>query len=272
MGKYSNYVLISDMDGTLLSSTREVSQENREALRRFTEGGGNFCVATGRTPEDALHLLQGIEINTSCVFFNGAMLYDCRQGKITRSVTLQGQKWRDFAAFVVENFPELCTQVFTAEVCYVVSRTKLDDPLWERVTYGHVFCPLAEIMDKEWLKLMVHGEPALIRQMVSEAKKMGMDEISNNFFAADVCYEFVDKEASKGHMLKYLRQLPENKGRKIIAQGDYGNDTFMLQMADIGVASGNAHADTKAAADIVGVTCDEHLAAYVIGLIDKGEI
>ena len=42
MGKYSDYVLISDMDGTLLSSKREVSQENREALRRFTEGGGNF--------------------------------------------------------------------------------------------------------------------------------------------------------------------------------------------------------------------------------------
>ena len=86
------------------------------------------------------------------------------------------------------------------------------------------------------------------------------------------CQTPVDKEASKGHMLKYLRQLPENRGRKIIAQGDYGNDTFMLQMADTGVASGNAHEDTKAAADIVGVTCDEHLAAYVIGLIDRGEI
>ena len=67
-------------------------------------------------------------------------------------------------------------------------------------------------------------------------------------------------------------QVKENRGRKIIAQGDYGNDTFMLQMADTGVASGNAHEDTKAAADIVGVTCDEHLAAYVIGLIDRGEI
>ena len=55
MGKYSDYVLISDMDGTLLSSKREVSRENREALRRFTEGGGNFFVATGMTPADALH-------------------------------------------------------------------------------------------------------------------------------------------------------------------------------------------------------------------------
>ncbi|MGM9581710.1 MAG: HAD family hydrolase, partial [Anaerovibrio sp.] len=64
MGKYSDYVLISDMDGTLLSSSREVSRENREALRRFTEGGGNFCVATGRTPEDTRQFLQGIEINT----------------------------------------------------------------------------------------------------------------------------------------------------------------------------------------------------------------
>ncbi|WP_300090914.1 HAD-IIB family hydrolase [Anaerovibrio sp.] len=272
MGKYSDYVLISDMDGTLLNSRREVSRENREALRRFTEEGGNFCVATGRTPEDTRRFLQGIEINTSCVFFNGAMLYDYRQDKITKAVTLQGQKWRDFAAFVVENFPDLCTQVFTAEVCYVVSRINLEDPLWERATYEHIFCPLSEVTDKEWLKIMVHGDLALIRQMVAEAKKMGMDEISNSFFAADVCYEFVDKEASKGHMLKYLRQLPENRGRKVIAQGDYGNDTFMLQMADIGVASGNAHEDTKAAADIVGVTCDEHLAAYVVGLIDKGEI
>ena len=116
MGKYSDYVLISDMDGTLLNSRREVSRENREALRRFTEGGGNFCVATGRTPEDTRRFLQGIEINTSCVFFNGAMLYDYRQDKITKAVTLQGQKWRDFAAFVVENFPDLCTKVFTEEV------------------------------------------------------------------------------------------------------------------------------------------------------------
>ena len=50
MGKYSDYVLISDMDGTLLNSKREVSQENREALRRFAlpQAGrrrtpGSFC-------------------------------------------------------------------------------------------------------------------------------------------------------------------------------------------------------------------------------------
>lgn len=272
MGRYSDYILISDMDGTLLNSEREISRENREALRRFVSGGGNFCVATGRTPEDTRQFLQGVEINTACVFFNGAMLFDYRENKIIRKFTLSGKRWREFAAYVVEHFPGLCTQVFTVEVCYVVSELNLDDPLWERATYEHVFCPLAEAADKEWLKIMVHGDPALIRRMRAAAVELGMDELSNHFFAADVCYEFVSRDASKGHMLQYLRRLPENKGRKIIAQGDYGNDTYMLQMADVGVASANAHEDTKAAADIVGVNCNEHLAAYVIGLIDKGEI
>ena len=46
----------------------------------------------------------------------------------------------------------------------------------------------------------------------------------------------------------------------------------MLKMADVGIASGNAIPQTKQVADRVGVTCDEDLTAYVIDLIDKGEI
>mgnify|MGYP003561408716 FL=1 len=46
----------------------------------------------------------------------------------------------------------------------------------------------------------------------------------------------------------------------------------MLKMADVGIASGNAIPQIKQAADRVGVACDEGLAAYVIDLIDKGEI
>ncbi|MCI7266107.1 MAG: HAD hydrolase family protein [Veillonellaceae bacterium] len=50
------------------------------------------------------------------------------------------------------------------------------------------------------------------------------------------------------------------------------NDDYMLKMADVGIASGNAIPQIKQAADRVGVTCDEGLTAYVIDLIDKGEI
>ena len=97
-------------------------------------------------------------------------------------------------------------------------------------------------------------------------------KISNSFFSESNFYEFVAANASKGHMLEVLKALPENQGRKVIAMGDYANDDYMLKMADVGIASGNAIPQIKQAADRVGVTCDEGLTAYVIDLIDKGEI
>lgn len=273
MGKYSEYVLISDMDGTLLTSERKVSLENRAAIQRFTEGGGNFCVATGRIPQDAIKLLDGLPITTACVFYNGAMLYDCKEQKPVKEFFLEGEKWHEFAQVVANEFRELCIQIFTPEGCFVVTPWHKNNPWWDRITYQHIFCDMETVLDKAWIKMMVHGEDAeLMKKMVLRAREMGMDQLSNSFYAADDCYEFVPPGTSKGHMLKYLRELSENQGRRIIAQGDHGNDTYMLQMADVGVAAGNAFQETKEAADIVGVNCNDHLAAYVIGLIDAGKI
>ena len=41
--------LFSDMDGTLLSDDKKVSQENLAAIRLFVKAGGRFSVATGRS-------------------------------------------------------------------------------------------------------------------------------------------------------------------------------------------------------------------------------
>ena len=272
MGHYEDYVLISDLDGTLLNRERKVSQENKAALKRFTEGGGHFCVATGRTPANTVKFLQGIDINTACVFFNGAMLYDYKRHEAIREISLGGQEVRRAAACLAQKFPELFMQVFTSETAYVVSDESLNGLYVPRITYDYTFSDLAAIQDKKWLKIMLAGGPEALQEAAEKMKAMKLDEMFNAFFAASDCYELVNKDASKGHMLQFLRELPENCGRRIIAQGDYGNDTYMLQMADVGVASGNAHAETKAAADIVGVDCNEHLAAYVIGLIDSGRI
>ena len=50
----------------------------------------------------------------------------------------------------------------------------------------------------------------------------------------------------------------------IIAAGDYLNDNEMMQLADIGVASANAHEQTKAAANQVGCDAQDHLMAWIM--------
>jgi hydroxymethylpyrimidine pyrophosphatase-like HAD family hydrolase len=57
MGKFDGILLLSDLDGTLLSGTRVISPENLEALRYFMAEGGRFSVATGRSKPGMEHFL-----------------------------------------------------------------------------------------------------------------------------------------------------------------------------------------------------------------------
>ena len=49
MKDLSDIVLVSDMDGTLLNSKKEITSENLRAIERFRSMGGKFTIATGRT-------------------------------------------------------------------------------------------------------------------------------------------------------------------------------------------------------------------------------
>lgn len=45
---FDGYTLVSDMDGTLINSNKEISKENLDAIKYFVNNGGKFTVATGR--------------------------------------------------------------------------------------------------------------------------------------------------------------------------------------------------------------------------------
>ena len=44
----SDFLVVSDMDGTLLRAGIGLPQQNVDAVRAFSEAGGHFTVATGR--------------------------------------------------------------------------------------------------------------------------------------------------------------------------------------------------------------------------------
>ena len=46
----SDYLLISDIDGTLVNTKKEIPPRNIEAIAHFREMGGRFTIATGRSP------------------------------------------------------------------------------------------------------------------------------------------------------------------------------------------------------------------------------
>ena len=264
MKTYKDFLLVSDLDGTLLNSEKIVSTANKVAINEFVARGGQFAIATGRTPDNARGYLRGITVNSPSIFYNGSLLVDLPSGKILKSCPLNGILWRQFAAYCLKKFPQVCLEIYTADRLYILSEPCYDDPRLtiEKWDYQHI--SLAEAADLEWLKFFLCAPRPILEQIRSAAANLKITEVSTNFYSEVNYLEFVGAEVSKGHMMEVMRKLPVNAGRLVVAAGDYPNDNELLQRADCGVAPANAVAETKQCANRVGPDCNHDLWRYII--------
>ena len=81
MGKFDGILLASDMDGTLLNDQREIGSATIEALNYFTQNGGRFALATGRTRPATAAYRPLLPCNAPGVYLNGAIICDA-DGKV----------------------------------------------------------------------------------------------------------------------------------------------------------------------------------------------
>ncbi len=271
MKPYESYMIISDLDGTIIPHGGVVSEANKRAIESFRAGGGHFGIATGRTPEAAAGYLGGVAITAPSIFFNGSMLYDWPHEHVlvTKPLTAQGAPdlWPRFAALCLERFPKACIEVYTQDDCHIISNPRYDDPRLPHEHYRYCHSDLAEVADVRktpWLKFFVCADPADLRELEREAEVFGTAACSHHFYSEANYHEFVAKGVSKGSMLEAIRKMPAFSQTKIIALGDYLNDRELLEAADIGIASGNAHDELKALADFTGCRAEDDLIVWLL--------
>lgn len=276
MKPYESYMIISDLDGTIIPHGGVVSEANKRAIESFRAGGGHFGIATGRTPEAAAGYLGGVAITAPSVFFNGSMLYDWQHERVlvTKPLTAQGAPdlWPRFAALCLERFPKACIEVYTQEDCHIISNPRYDDPRLPHEHYRYCHSDLADLADVRktpWLKFFVCADPADLRELEREAEVFGTAACSHHFYSEANYHEFVAKGVSKGSMLEAIRKMPVFSQTKIIALGDYLNDRELLEAADIGIASGNAHDELKALADFTGCRAEDDLIVWLLEHFDR---
>ena len=271
MKPYESYMIISDLDGTIIPHGGVVSEANKRAIESFRAGGGHFGIATGRIPEAAAGYLGGVAITAPSIFFNGSMLYDWPHEHVlvTKPLTAQGAPdlWPRFAALCLERFPKACIEVYTQEDCHIISNPRYDDPRLPHEHYRYCHSDLADLADVRktpWLKFFVCADPADLRELEREAEVFGTAACSHHFYSEANYHEFVAKGVSKGSMLEAIRKMPAFSQTKIIALGDYLNDRELLEAADIGIASGNAHDELKALADFTGCRAEDDLIVWLL--------
>ncbi|MFV9510598.1 Cof-type HAD-IIB family hydrolase [Tepidibacillus sp. LV47] len=275
--------IASDMDGTLLSSKQTVSEENRTVIKQAQKAGIEFVVATGRSYQEAIYLLQEAGISCPIISTNGAEIRS-ETGERIASFPLQGDKARKIADYLDQK--EMYYEVFTNEGTYIKDYQKglatiIDilssaNPYFdtdrflenakERIERGSV-----RVVD-DYQPLFVDPNIEILKILAFSLDVGKKKEVEQYLLQFDVAVsssgydnlEITDIHAQKGLALEYFTRERKIKMEETMAIGDSYNDLSMFSRVGLAVAMGNANAEIKEKADQVTATNDENGVAKAI--------
>lgn len=108
-------VIASDMDGTLLNSAHEISEENRKAIKKAIDNGVKFVIATGRGFDSVHELAAKNGLECEFVLMNGAEYRDSK-GNLIEKIDLDKSKTKDIVSIMHKH--GLCDKIFTNHGMY----------------------------------------------------------------------------------------------------------------------------------------------------------
>ena len=242
-------LLLSDMDGTLLTGDKRISDIDRAAIDRFTALGGRFTVATGRTIQSFEQYRAMIDLPYPVVMYNGSAIYDYSAEKALYSQPLPTEA-RQITADILRELPEVGGEVLRAEGTYIFRDNPYEQLHTKLCNIVPEFMELEEIPEGGWLKVLFAMAPEDIPHIERLVREMGIDAVSF-VRSAEIFYEMMPLGVSKGSALRQFRKLPGWEDFSFAAIGDFDNDIEMIQAADLGACPANAAGSVKNAADLV---------------------
>ncbi|MER2063051.1 MAG: Cof-type HAD-IIB family hydrolase [Alkalibacterium sp.] len=256
-----------DLDGTLLNSNHEVSEENKAAIRKAKKQGVKVVLVTGRPLKAMLHILEDCGLTDEgdiALTYNGGLVQWTKSGETVRKIVFPKEDALDIYKLSQEiempcNFIDLET---VHEPSYPKGRPSQYQTVMNALPFEPVDMdnlpedfPINKIVycwHQEELDEAIKAIPEIYRERYTLIKSRPQ------------LLEFMPKSVDKGKGLELLSEILDISIEEMMAIGDQENDLAMVQRAGTGVAMENAIPLVKDAAQIITKTNDEHGVGYAI--------
>ena len=272
---FSNYAILTDLDGTFLHHGNTVPK-NIEAVEDFVTNGGLFTIATGRIKETAGGLIPqlGRLINAPAVLCNGSYLYEHGARKTMMETFIEPAHAQELLDFIACYCPQAAWRVSGPKGMRTLGANgnmAQDFAMYGRAAF-EILPDLADWPLDDWYKLVFRGEGEELAQIRASFELHFAGHRLMALKSGDRLLEIFYRDCHKGTGLEKLREVCDLGARTVIACGDFENDIEMLESADIAVCPANALPRVKEVSDFVLCDSSEGLLAAVIEAIADGKL
>ncbi len=251
-----NTLYISDLDGTLLNKSAQLSPYTVSSLNNMISKGLNFSIATARLFSPVKKMLEDVDINIPIILMNGVLIYDTN----TKSYI----KVNEFKSNSIDTIIDLIKRFKITSFMYELDNQELQ--IYHKIFDENLSSNYAKERAARYNS--TKGFPAKPKENVIyftlmdtyERLKPVYDIISKqddinqtlyeNVYCKSMWYlEIFSNKASKKNAVEFIRDL--YNFNYIIGFGDNHNDLSLFEACDICVAVENATTEIKEKANFI---------------------
>jgi Cof subfamily protein (haloacid dehalogenase superfamily) len=239
-------LLIADVDGTLLTEEKVLTERARQAVCRLREVGIAFAITSGRPPRGMKMLIPPLELTTPIAAFNGGMLVHPDLSLIDQHVLPA-----DVTAQVIRTLEAhgLDVWVYRGSGWFVQRRhgPHVDREEWTVKFPPTVVSGFDDLLDDVVKIVGISDDLDAVARCEADTKAERGPQVSaarSQPYYLDVTHP----AANKGTVVKRLSELLAIPPGEIATIGDMPNDILMFEKSGLSIAMGNASREVQKAA------------------------
>lgn len=240
---------MADVDGTLVTQDKILTEGAIEAVRLLHDNGLRFAITSGRPPRGMKMLVDPLELKTPIAAFNGGLLVD-REMNVIEQRTIP----EDLVGPVIDLMGsfDLDVWIYRGADWFV---TDPKGPHVDREAWTVKFDPTVVESYKDLTdnvaKIVGISDDHDAVQTASEAAHTQFGQHVTAAASQPYYLDVTHPDANKGFVARYLAKEYDLDESEIATMGDMPNDILMFQHSGLRIAMGNADPEAKAAADEV---------------------
>ena len=260
------YKLVAiDLDGTLLNSYGQISNINKESIKKLINKNVEVIIASGRPINSVLSFAKEIGANRYAICGNGSILYDIQNRIIIYDKCIDKQKVLQIIKVCEEN--SIYYNIYTENLTITKSlnyntlvynyenQNKVDEQRTNIKIVEDIYKYVLEAENINILKITICDNNEIIfggiikklrqikgidvldvEHMSRKTIKHGTDEITIGYYYTEI----TSQNVNKWNAIQELSRKLNIKDEEIVAIGDNINDKKMIENAGLGVIMGNS--------------------------------